>query len=136
MMMMMMMMIITNDNIEHFFRYLYWLVSQNVYWTCCSNLNEQNKKKRQLESSHIVNHTFDFDKQVLTLFSSLNGRPQCNRTNKRSSFLMVLFIILCDVVLGCKSANEILRCDHSNESYLPVRSCVNVYYTVQGGTNF
>ena len=48
MMMMMMMMMITNDNIEHFFRYLYWLVSQNVYWTCCSNLNEQNKKKDNL----------------------------------------------------------------------------------------
>ena len=47
-MMMMMMMIITNDNIEHFFRYLYWLVSQNVYWTCCSNLNEQNNKKDNL----------------------------------------------------------------------------------------
>ena len=41
----MMMMIITNDNNEHFFRYLYWLVSQNVYWTCCSHLNGQNKKK-------------------------------------------------------------------------------------------
>ena len=40
---MMMMMIITNDNNEHFFRYLYWLVSQNVYWACCSHLNGQNK---------------------------------------------------------------------------------------------
>ena len=64
-MMMMMIIIITNDNNDHFFRYLYWLVSQNVYWTCCSNLNEKNKK-RQLGSSHIVNHTFDFDKQMLT----------------------------------------------------------------------
>ena len=49
--------IITNDNNDHFFHYLYWLVSQNVYWTCCSNLNGQNKE-RQLGSSHIVNINF------------------------------------------------------------------------------
>ena len=68
---------------------------------------------------HIVNQTFDFDKQLLTLPSSVNGRLQCNRTNERSStaqcFLMVLFIILRNVVLSYKSANEILKCDHSNE---------------------
>ena len=76
---------------------------------------------------------------MLTLISSVHGRLQRNRTNKRPStelcFLTVLFIILCDVVLSCESANEILQCDHSNESYLPVRSCVNVYYAVQGGSN-
>ena len=133
------MMIITNDNKEHFFRYLYWLVSQNVYWACCSNLNWQNKK-RQLGSSHIVNRTFDFDKHMLTLISSVNGRLQCNRTNKRfgteQCFLMVLFIILCDVGLSCKSANEILKCDNSNESYRAVRLCGTVCYAVQGGSNF
>ena len=32
--------------------------------------------------------------------------------------------------------DEILWCDHSNESYWAVRSCGTVYYAVQGGSNF
>ena len=31
---------------------------------------------------------------------------------------------------------EILKCDHSNESYWAVLSCGTVYYAVQGGSNF
>ena len=50
---------------------------------------------------------------------------------------MVLFIILCDVVLGCecgsKSANEILKCDHSmkaTELYFPVVLFIMLYKVV------
>ena len=32
-------------------------------------------------------------------------------------FPVVLFIMLYKVVLTCESVNEILKCDHSNESY-------------------
>ena len=32
-------------------------------------------------------------------------------------FPVVLFIMLCTVVLTFVSLNEILKCDHSNESY-------------------
>ena len=32
-------------------------------------------------------------------------------------FPVVLFIMLCKVVLTFKSVDEILKCDHSNESY-------------------
>ena len=32
--------------------------------------------------------------------------------------------------------DEILKCDHSNESYWAVLSCATVYYAVQGGSNF
>ena len=32
-------------------------------------------------------------------------------------FPMALFIMLCKVVLTFESADEILKCDHSNESY-------------------
>ena len=32
-------------------------------------------------------------------------------------FPVVLFIILCKVVLTFESLDEILKCDHSNESY-------------------
>ena len=32
-------------------------------------------------------------------------------------FTVVLFIMLCKVVLTFESVNEILWCDHSNESY-------------------
>ena len=51
-------------------------------------------------------------------------------------FPVVLFIILYKVVLTFESVDEILKCDHSNESYCIVLSCGAVYYTIQGGSNF
>ena len=48
---------------------------------------------------------------------------------------MVLFIMLYKVVVTCEPVDEILKCDHSNESYGAVLSCVTVYYGVQGGSN-
>ena len=32
-------------------------------------------------------------------------------------FPVVLFIMLCNVILTFESVDEILKCDHSNESY-------------------
>ena len=32
-------------------------------------------------------------------------------------FPVVLFIMLCKVVLAFESVDEVLKCDHSNESY-------------------
>ena len=32
-------------------------------------------------------------------------------------FPVVLFVMLCKVVLSFESVDEILKCDHSNESY-------------------
>ena len=50
---------------------------------------------------------------------------------------MVLFVtILYEVVLTFESVDEILKCDHSNESYRAVLSCGTVYDAVQGGSNF
>ena len=43
-------------------------------------------------------------------------------------FPVVLFIVLYSVVLTFESVNEILKCDHSNESYWAVPSCGAVYY--------
>jgi len=40
------------------------------------------------------------------------------------------------VVLTFESVDEILKCDHSNESYWAVLSCDAVYYAVQGGSIF
>ena len=51
-------------------------------------------------------------------------------------FPVVLFIMLCKVVLTFESVDEILKCDHSNESYRAVLSCGAVYYVVHGGSNF
>ena len=42
-------------------------------------------------------------------------------------FDVVLFIMLCEVVLTFESVYEILKCDHSNESYGAVLSCGTVY---------
>jgi len=51
-------------------------------------------------------------------------------------FPVVLFITLYKVVLTFASVDEILKCDHSNESYWAVLSCGAVYYAVQGGSIF
>ena len=40
------------------------------------------------------------------------------------------------VVLTFESVEEILQCNHANESYRAVLSCGAVYYTAQGGSNF
>ena len=40
------------------------------------------------------------------------------------------------VVLTFESVDEMLKCDHSNESYGAVLSRGAVYYAVQGGSNF
>ena len=51
-------------------------------------------------------------------------------------FPVVLFIMLYKVVLTFESVDEILKCDHSNESYWAILSCGTVSYAVQGGSNF
>ena len=51
-------------------------------------------------------------------------------------FPVVLFILLYKAVLTFESVNEILKCDHSNESYRAVLFCGTVHYAVQGGSNF
>ena len=51
-------------------------------------------------------------------------------------FPVVLFIMLYKVVITFESVDEILKCDHSNESYCAVLSFGTVYYVVQGGSNF
>ena len=51
-------------------------------------------------------------------------------------FLVVLFIMLYKVVLTFGSVGEILKCNHSNESYWAVLSSRTVSYTVQGECNF
>ena len=49
-------------------------------------------------------------------------------------FLVVLFIMLYKVGLTFESGDEILKCDHSKESYRAIPSCGAVYYAVQGGS--
>ena len=43
-------------------------------------------------------------------------------------FPVVLFIMLFEVVLTFEFVDEILKWDHSNESYWAVLHCANVYY--------
>ena len=51
-------------------------------------------------------------------------------------FPVVLFIMVNKVILTFESEDEILKYDHSNESYWAVLSCGAVYYAVKGGSNF
>ena len=49
---------------------------------------------------------------------------------------VVTFIMLYKVVLTFESVDEILKCDHSNESHWAVLFYAGVYYAEQGGSNF
>ena len=51
-------------------------------------------------------------------------------------FPVVLFIMLYKVVLTFESVDEILKFDHSNESYWEVLFFGTVYHAIQGGSNF
>jgi len=51
-------------------------------------------------------------------------------------FPVVLFIMLYQMVLTLESVDEVLKCDHLNESYRAVLSCGAVYYAVQGSFKF
>ena len=51
-------------------------------------------------------------------------------------FPVVLFIMLYKVVLTFESVDEILYCDHSNESHRAVLTCGAVYHAVQGSSTF
>ena len=55
---------------------------------------------------------------------------------KATEQYFLLFIMLYIMVLTFESVDEILKCDHSNESYCALFSCVAVYYAVQGGSNY
>ena len=48
----------------------------------------------------------------------------------------MLFVMLNKGVLTFESVDEILKCDHLNESQQAVLSCGAVYYAVQGGPIF
>ena len=62
----------------------------------------------------------------------------CNNCLVRYSHCLP--VVLCNdlykVILSFDSVDEILKCDHSNESFQAVLSCGAVYYAVQGGSNF
>ena len=51
-------------------------------------------------------------------------------------FPVVLFIMLYKVALIFESVDEILKCDHSSESYGAALSCGAVYFAAQGGSNY
>ena len=51
-------------------------------------------------------------------------------------FRVVLFIMLYKMIVTFESVDEIIKCDHSNESYRAVLSSGTVYYAVQAGSKF
>ena len=50
--------------------------------------------------------------------------------------VVLIIIMLYKVALTFESVDEILKCDHSHESYWAVLSCGTVYYAVHGGSTF
>ena len=51
-------------------------------------------------------------------------------------FPVLLLIMLYKVFLTFESVDEIIKCDHSDESYWAVLSCDTVYYALQDGWIF
>ena len=51
-------------------------------------------------------------------------------------FPVVLFVILYKLNIAFQFVDEILKCDHLNESYRAVLSSDAVYHAVQGGSHF
>jgi len=50
-------------------------------------------------------------------------------------FHVVLFIMLCKVILSFECVDEIVKCDHSNESYWVALSRGTVHYHAESGSN-
>ena len=70
--------------------------------------------------------------QLLSLWrKSLSVTIQMKATEQY--FPVVLFIMLCKVVLAVESLDELLKCDHSNESHWEVLSRDTDQYAAQGG---
>jgi len=73
---------------------------------------------------------------VLT-FESLDAIIRCKHWKAEKAieryFRVVLLIMLYKVIPTFEFVDEILECDHSNESYWAVLSCGVVYYAVRGG---
>ena len=70
---------------------------------------------------------------------SLWARPNVVTSQMKATeqyFPVVLFIMLYEVDLTFESVDEILKCDHLNESYWAVLSCGTVYCAVQSGSTF
>ena len=65
---------------------------------------------------------------------SLSVNIQMKATEQ--DFSVVLSIMLYKVVLTFEFVDEILKCEHSNESYWAGRFCGTIYYALQGGSNF
>ena len=82
--------------------------------------------------------------KTLNLFSWKSGTILLSVHPKSPYFLarltdfryVVLLIKPYNVVLTFGCVDEILKCDHSNESYRAVLSCGAVYYAAQGSFNF
>ena len=59
-----------------------------------------------------------------------------NFLTRSTKGMEVLFIMLFKAILTFESVDEILKCDHSNESYGAVLSCGTIYHTIPGDSNF
>ena len=76
---------------------------------------------------------------MVSLFSLCTkplSRTIQTKATKKFFPVVFLLIMLYKVVLTFGPVDEILKCDHSNESYWAILSCGTVYYAVQGGSYF
>ena len=87
--------------------------------------------------------TFSCDRQIRMFITTRkvyrkvkNSAKEIQNLHANQNFFLVLFITLYKVVISFECTDDILKCDHSNESYWVALSCGVVYYAVQGGSNF
>ena len=115
----------------------YAVQSGSIFWVCEWNPKVWPFKWKLLSSTFMLWCLLCCTKwfYLLSLWvKSLSVTIQMKATEQY--FHVVMFIMLYKVVLSFESVSEILKCDHSNESYWAVLSCCDVYYAVQSGSIF
>ena len=101
-----------------FFHILSLLRSSHLWFSYIHNVKKNNVTHEVATAIHEGSDTF-------CIMSGYVVTIQMKATEEY--FPVVLFIMLCKVVLTFESLDEILKCDHSNESYWAVLSCGTVY---------
>ena len=84
----------------------------------------------------LVSPISNFGSCDMVLSSQFKKNHNTDEVKSHDVFPTALFIVLRNMLLTSELVDEILKCDHSNESYWAVLSCGAVCYAVQDGFNF
>ena len=109
----------------------------SFFWVCGWNPEVWPFKWKLLSSTFLWSCLLCYTRWLFLLSLSMKSWSVTIQMKATEQYFPVeLFIMLYKMVVSFESVDEILKCDHSNESYWAVLSCGAVYYAVEGGSNF